>query len=120
MIILLRAGDLLANARTSESDSPSSPRRESVASRYPPVASICPVSYTHLDVYKRQMLSSNASVTVAANGVLDIETTGGQYARGVELGTSMTYPDAFDRRFTAAAGSTLRVKTCLLYTSRCV
>lgn len=60
---------------------------------------------------KGVMLSSNASVTVAANGVLDIETTGGQYARGVELGTSMTYPDAFDRRFTAAAGSTLRVKT---------
>lgn len=60
---------------------------------------------------KGVMLSSNAAVTLANGGLLDVQTTGGQYARGVELGTSLTYPDAFDRRFTASAGSTLRIRT---------
>ncbi|WZB64865.1 hypothetical protein WJ971_18080 [Achromobacter xylosoxidans] len=60
---------------------------------------------------KGVMLSSNAAVTLASRGLLDVQTTGGQYARGVELGTSLTYPDAFDRRFTASAGSTLRIRT---------
>ena len=68
-----------------------------------------PVSYTHLDVYKRQVLSdfdfgisgysvdkNGNSITISSTSVNTTATTG---------------------TFTSNAG---KVETCLLYTSRCV
>lgn len=60
---------------------------------------------------KGVMTSNNSLISLDAGGVLDIQTTGGQYARGVELGYSMTYPTTVERKFTSAPGSTLRVST---------
>jgi hypothetical protein len=39
---LFLAGESFANVKISASETPSSPRLESVARRYPPVASMCP------------------------------------------------------------------------------
>jgi len=60
---------------------------------------------------KGVMTSNNTAITLDAGGVLDVQTTGGSYARGVELGYSLTYPDSFLRRFTSGPGSTLRIST---------
>ncbi|WP_447920220.1 autotransporter family protein [Achromobacter aegrifaciens] len=60
---------------------------------------------------KGVMTSNNTAITLDAGGVLDVQTTGGTYGRGVELGYSLTYPDSVERRFTSAPGSTLRVST---------
>ncbi|CAB3856632.1 hypothetical protein LMG26854_03248 [Achromobacter aegrifaciens] len=60
---------------------------------------------------KGVMTSNNTAITLDAGGVLDVQTTGGTYGRGVELGYSLTYPDSVVRRYTSAPGSTLRVST---------
>ncbi|WLW64682.1 autotransporter outer membrane beta-barrel domain-containing protein [Achromobacter aegrifaciens] len=60
---------------------------------------------------KGVMTSNNTAITLDAGGVLDVQTTGGTYGRGVELGYSLTYPDSVERRFTSAPGSALRVST---------
>ncbi|WP_313379632.1 autotransporter family protein [Achromobacter insolitus] len=57
------------------------------------------------------MTSNNTAITLDGGGVLDVQTAGGTYARGVELGYSLTYPDSIVRRFTSAPGSTLRINT---------
>ena len=59
-----------------------------------------PVSYTHLDVYKRQVHQSNwAVITPKTETRVLKKTAGGDYWNG---------------------WGTAAVKTCLLYTSRCV
>lgn len=60
---------------------------------------------------KGVMTSNNTAISIAAGGVLDVQTTGGQYARGIELGYSLTYPTSVERKLTSAPGSTLRVST---------
>lgn len=60
---------------------------------------------------KGVMTSNNAAISIAAGGVLDVQTTGGQYARGIELGYSLTYPASVERKLTSAPGATLRVST---------
>ena len=58
------------------------------------------VSYTHLDVYKRQMLASGSVVNPT---IYNADTRG-----------------SFGLNITLQMGDKVTINTCLLYTSRCV
>ncbi|WP_439811637.1 BB0821 family autotransporter [Bordetella bronchiseptica] len=60
---------------------------------------------------KGMRVNNNNSVVVASGGTLDLRTTGGSYARALELSVSLTYPDAAADKFTAAPGSNLNLST---------
>ena len=73
---------------------------------YVVAVTLIPVSYTHLDVYKRQLMGISLS-----------QKTDGRF-RGIWraiLGFAIT-----DEIFAVAVGSDTPLSSCLLYTSRCV
>ena len=69
---------------------------------------LTPVSYTHLDVYKRQVYNDSTG-TVASKS----STAGSQAWTYDTWGRTLTYTNI-------AAGNSDTTTTCLLYTSRCV
>ena len=87
-----------------------------------------PVSYTHLDVYKRQVLfQPNELHSYHFSAATSFNTSGDAYSLGasnantppeqsinVELGAKL---DSADKRFTTRLAV---FQSCLLYTSRCV
>ena len=90
--------------------------RSSTASR--------PVSYTHLDVYKRQL---QFSLNVPAVAVLDRVGPSRLAARLAQAGAALTLPDGDAPGLAIGLGGAgiklsdlVMLYSCLLYTSRCV
>ena len=81
-----------------------------------------PVSYTHLDVDKRQMLAS------AGGFVNEVEVQARQMVQSVQTlfndtiihGDTSKDSKAFDGLSKALTGTSTEYNACLLYTSRCV
>lgn len=60
---------------------------------------------------KGLMINTNNSASIASGGTLDIDVDAGNWARALELSLHMTYVSDSPDKFTAAAGSTVRLHT---------
>ena len=80
---------------------------------------IMAVSYTHLDVYKRQVVNiSDSTIRTTENNSGGIQTTGGGTMNAANLDVETQENSAAAIR-SDRGGGTVNVD-CLLYTSRCV
>ena len=80
-----------------------------------------PVSYTHLDVYKRQ--GTTSGITVAAGATLTFPYTctfASKPASAVTNTATATWTAGMPYGTTGTASGTASATFCLLYTSRCV
>ena len=71
-----------------------------------------PVSYTHLDVYKRQLLPGIPN----DKGLLQNTSSGGESGSGLQVGDGMSRQRSMEK----ISSSEYVSIGCLLYTSRCV
>ena len=85
------------------------------------------VSYTHLDVYKRQELCRFGAISRAAGGVCAVDELAcegcGLCVECCPAGAARLEPDVAGRLLVHSGGGAFaeaELRICLLYTSRCV
>ena len=116
-------------ALTSLSATPKSPSaKKCTAPAATSTAGVCAVSYTHLDVYKRQVKGGDLPAGELVEGVAEKRKSGGLLRAAGATGVDVEIEGPDGAPFGTAAGLVERDEFCelglgagcLLYTSRCV